>query len=266
MIEKAYAKINLTLEIVGKTKDYHLLESVVVPINIFDTLTFTKSDTDIVISNVQIKNNNIYEAIKLFKETYNIKEHVKIILDKQIPIAYGIGGSSADISATLRGLNKFFNLNRPLKELEPLANALGSDTLFCLYNKRAYIYGRGDKIKLLKSGEILSFLIIFPEEKLLTKEVFKQYEKTNKSSYIGFLNKSPDYIINKLKNDLKDAAFSINENLKTLYEKLKKENLNIGLTGSGPAMFIVNPTKTEIARVKEILNNKVKYQITKEII
>lgn len=266
MIEKAYAKINLTLEIVGKIKGYHLLESIVVPINIFDTLKFEESKKDIVISNIQIKNNNIHDTIKLFKETYKIKDHVKVTLNKQIPIGFGVGGSSADISATLRGLNKFFNLNRPLKELETLANSLGSDTLFCLYNKRAYVFGRGDKIKFLNSDKGLSFLVIFPEEKLLTKDVFKQYKIANNKEYVGFLNKSEEYIISNLKNDLKDAAFSINENLKILYEKLKKENLNVSLTGSGPAMFIVNPTEPEILKVKEILKNKVKYKITKEII
>ena len=79
MIEKAYAKINLTLEIVGKKDGYHLLESIVVPIDLHDTLIFEKSNTDEVISNVNIKNNNIYKAINLFKNNIILLTQLKLL-------------------------------------------------------------------------------------------------------------------------------------------------------------------------------------------
>lgn len=265
MIEKAYAKINLTLEVIGKTNNFHLLESIVIPINVYDTLKFEESDIDIVVSNVEIKDNNIYQAINLFKETFKIEDHVKITLDKNIPIGYGIGGSSADISATLRGLNKFFNVNKSLKDLEPLANKLGSDTLFCLYNKRAYIYGRGDKIKFIKTNDKLNFLIIYPEVSLLTKDVFMNFDFNKNKQYIGFLNQGLDFILSNLKNDLLIPAVHISEELNYLYQELKDNGLNVNLTGSGPALFIVNPTKDEVNKVKQILNNKTNFIITKEI-
>lgn len=107
VIEKAYAKINLSLEITGTTGNYHNLESFVVPINLYDTLVFELATKDEVVSNVLIENNNIYKAITLFKETFGIRDSVKITVDKKIPIGFGLGGSSADISATLRGLNRF---------------------------------------------------------------------------------------------------------------------------------------------------------------
>lgn len=262
---KAYAKINLTLEIVGKESGFHLLESIVVPINIYDTLRFEKHHEDIVVSNQDIKNNNIYKAIKLFKEKYQIDEFVKVTLDKQIPIGYGLGGSSADISATLKGLNKLFNLKAPKKKLELLANSLGSDTLFCLYNKRAFIFGRGDKIRFLPKTENFKFLIIYPEANLLTKDVFNAYSISKKEKYLGFSNRDFEFILANMKNDLLNPAIMINNNLKELYERLIKNNINVNLTGSGPALFVVNPTALEIKKVKNLLNNKVKYQITEEI-
>lgn len=264
MIEKAYAKINLTLEIIGKKDNFHMLESIVVPVNIYDTLKFEKHDEDIVLSNVEIKDNNIYKAIALFKETYGIKDNVKITLNKKIPIGYGVGGSSADLSATLRGLNKLFNVNAPIEELEDLANALGSDTLFSLHNKRVFIYGRGDKIKFLDEGEKLKFILIYPKTHLLTKDVFKAYALNKKNNYVGFLNRSMEFILKNLKNDLLDAACSLSDDLKDLYNKLKDNNLDTSLTGSGPALFIVNPTEEEINKVKEILKDKIKYEITEE--
>lgn len=265
MIEKAYAKINLTLEIVGKKDGYHLLESIVVPIDLYDTLTFEKSTIDEVVSNVSIKNNNIYAAIKIFKNKYDINEFVKVTLDKKIPIGYGLGGSSADISATLRGLNKLFNIYAPLKDLEALANQLGSDTLFCLYNKRSFIYGRGEKIKHLSKHEKLNFLLILPKAELLTKDVFLNYSFLDNNKYVGFRDKDMNYILKNIKNDLEKAAFSLNKELKDLYKNFRKNNLNVCLTGSGPALFIVNPTEEEINKVRKIVSNKVKLQRVKEI-
>ena len=106
---------------------------------------------------------------------------------KKIPIGFGLGGSSADISATLRGLNRLFKLNKPLSELETLANKLGSDTLFCLYNKRAFIYGRGDEINFYENNEKLSFLLIYPNLPLYTKDVFQSFDNLKtKPTYHGF--------------------------------------------------------------------------------
>lgn len=269
MIEKAYAKINLTLEIVGKTKGYHLLESIVIPIDLFDTLKFEKATKDEVVSNVEIKNNNIYLALNLFKKTFKIKDCVKITLDKKIPIGFGLGGSSADISATLRGLNRFFKLNKPLSELESLANKLGSDTLFCLYNKRAFIFGRGEQIQFLPNDKKLTFLIIYPEATLLTKEVFEQSAKTNKKTYFNFLNYAlqNDYqtIIDNSKNDLLTASLALSEPFKNLYQKLRNKGLNVKMSGSGPALFIVNPKEEEFKNIKEILEDLTKFEIRKEI-
>lgn len=257
MTEKAYAKINLTLEIVGKKENFHMLESIVVPINLYDTLTFFLSDKDEVISNVYIEDNNILKTIRLFKETYNINEYVKVVLDKQIPIGGGLGGSSADISATLRGLNRLFRLNKPFKELEILANKLGSDTLFCLYNKRSFMYGRGDYLRLYESKEKLSFLLILPQVSLLTKDVFKGYSLLKeKPKYIGFenclKNNEMDFIIDNTKNDLLKPALSLNSEFNKLYDNLKNSGLKIHMSGSGPSLFMINPTKKDLEKIKNI--------------
>ncbi len=260
MIEKAYAKVNLTLEVIGKKNQFHLLESVVIPIDLHDTLTFSLSDKDEVISSVDIKDNNILKAIALFKQTYNIKACVKVVLDKQIPIGAGLGGSSADISATLRGLNRLFNVNKPIKELEPLANQLGSDTLFCLYNKRSFLYGRGDYLQVYESEDKLSFLLLIPNISLLTKDVFNTYRLLNKKEpYIGFesylKNQDIDFIVKNSKNDLLNPALKLSDEFKRLYQKLTSSNINIYMSGSGPSLFMINPTKKEIDYIKSLNEN-----------
>lgn len=267
MIEKAYAKLNLTLEVIGKKDGYHLLESIVVPIDLYDILKFELADKDEVISNIYIENNNIYDAINLFKETFKIKEHVKVILTKNIPIGYGLGGSSADISATLRGLNKLFNLNKSLNELEELANKLGSDTLFCLYEKRSFIYGRGDKIIFSNCKANDTYTIILPKEKLHTKDVFKAYQDSN--NYIGFkehfITNNNEFINSNNKNDLLNAALSINTNLKDLYNKLINNGFKPNMTGSGSALYLINIENVEQERLSKILDKDTLTIITKEI-
>lgn len=258
MIEKAYAKVNLTLEITGLKDGYHLLESIMVPVSIYDTLTFELSDKDEVISNVPIRNNNVYKAIDLFKETFNIKKHFKITIDKQIPIGSGLGGSSADISATLRGLNKLLNLNAPVSELERMANMLGSDTLFCLHNTRAFVYGRGDKLKCYPSSEKLSFLLIIPNTQIMTKALFQVYDNEKEEhAYIGFekylIKEDIEYIIKNGKNDLLNAALTYNQMFQKIYHKLRSLDLNVKLSGSGPSLFIVSPTPGEMRKIGQIL-------------
>lgn len=257
MIEKAYGKVNLTLEITGLKDGYHLLESIMVPINIYDTLTFELSDKDEVISNVYIKDNNVYKAVRLFKETFNIQQHIKITISKQIPIGSGLGGSSADISATLRGLNRFLNVNAPIEKLETLANKLGSDTLFCLYNTRAFVYGRGDKLKQYPSSKKLSFLLIIPNTQIMTKELFNVYDNEKAvHTYIGFedylIKDDITYIIRNGKNDLLNAALKHNEMFRGLYNELTSFNLDVKLSGSGPSLFIVSPTEAEIQIIERI--------------
>jgi len=128
VIEKAYAKLNLALEVVGKRSDgYHELKMIMIPLELHDTLTFKKSDDIQLNANIDIKNNAILKTIEYMKKKYKVNNGVFVDLDKRIPIGAGMGGGSADISATLRGLNRLWDLNLSLKDLEVDANHLGSD-------------------------------------------------------------------------------------------------------------------------------------------
>ena len=108
--EKAYAKLNLTLKVTGKIGNYHNIESVMVPIDLCDTLTFAaREDSQINVTGVYFKKNSIEETAKLFMKKYHTKG-VDIYVEKHIPIQAGLAGGSADSSATLRGLNRLFEL------------------------------------------------------------------------------------------------------------------------------------------------------------
>lgn len=268
--EKAYAKINLTLDINELRNDnYHEIKTLMVPVDLYDTLQFEKLDQGILLlddTNILMQENFIYKAAKLFLDTYNIKEGVKIILEKRIPKEAGLGGGSADAAATLRGLNKLFELNKPLDELANLAMSLGSDMPFCVYNSLATCTGRGEEVKLhMFKYTKYPILIIKPPYGLKTKEVYDNYVfKFRKTSIkynavIKGLESNDINLINEnIYNDLEEAALSLNKDFKDLLESIRKET-KCHMSGSGTALFILSE---DINYLKEIETKFSRYNKT----
>ena len=123
--EKAYAKINLFLNVVSKRFDgYHDLELVMASIDLFDVLKFKDNPSGEIIVNCdveitsKIEDNIIYKVATFIKEEFDVKAGVIIDIDKVIPVAAGLAGGSADAAATLRGLNKLWKLNLGKEELQ----------------------------------------------------------------------------------------------------------------------------------------------------
>ena len=105
------------INVIGARKDgYHELQMIMVPIDLFDTLEFELADKITLESDISIENNAVIKAAKLMQTRFNINKGVKIKLSKKIPIGAGLGGASADIAATLRGLNQLWELNLELED------------------------------------------------------------------------------------------------------------------------------------------------------
>ena len=218
--EKAYAKINIYLRVIGKRTDgYHDLESLVVPINLYDELEFYDYDVDIIESSINIKNNIMFKAIHYLKDKYNIKKCVKIVLNKNIPLCGGLGGGSADLCATLKGLNKLWNLNLKIDELATIALMFGSDTLFCMYNKPAILRGRGDILEFVSYPK-KDVYIFNPRIESLTKDVFDNYRTTD----IG-------------ENELEMALLRLNPDIYDFKKYYEVQGLKLHLSGSGSSYF-----------------------------
>ena len=114
IMEKAYAKLNLSLKVIGKMDNgFHELESIMVPIcDLYDELYFEENDSyDFNVSGFEVSNNSILKAAYLFQKKYNTKG-ANIRLIKRIPLEAGLAGGSADSSATLRGLNRLSIIKR----------------------------------------------------------------------------------------------------------------------------------------------------------
>lgn len=258
--EKAYAKINLALE-VGKTIDsYHEVQNLMVPISLYDEVFLEKAPLDSLECERPIDNNICLKALRLFKEKYNIESGVHIILHKNIPVMAGLAGGSTDAAATLRGLNRLFDVKATNEELCLIAKELGSDVPFFLYNKIAMCTGRGEEVTPLDlEFKDVPFLLIKPKYSLSTKDVYDKYiydgvskNALVKQIYRSIEKKDLDSLDKLIFNDLENVALSLNSNLKDLFAKIDSLSYIPHISGSGPTIFILNAKAIDKENIKAL--------------
>ena len=245
----APAKLNLNLFVKNKNKyGLHFLESDICFLELCDKLYINISEKDTFSQNEKIKSliinpvdNLVLKAINQFRSFTKWEKKFEIFLDKQIPIGAGLGGGSADAAATLILLRKIYNQecknkNIDLSSLNKIALDLGSDVPACLKSKDIKLKGYGEKIIKSKTPENYFFLLINPNVKLSTRDVFKHYEK--------FLNndvhKNKLYFGNiKIYNSLLLSAISLAPSISPILINLKKAQniVTYGMTGSGSTCF-----------------------------
>ena len=275
--EKAYAKINLFLNVVSKRFDgYHDLEMVMAAIDLYDMITFKTNSTDeiVITSNVEIskdpKKNIVYEIAMFLKEEFQIEQGAIIDIKKNIPIAAGLAGGSADAAATFRGLNKLWKLNLSLDEMAKLGENFGADIPFCIYNKLCIARGKGEELVFLKNKLKTPVLLVNPMIKISTKEVFSQVKKEEiKERKINDMasaiyNKNHELMARELHNSLESIAFEMEPKIR----EIKNQMIDLGLdgalmSGSGASVFGISRDKSKLKYVYEIVKDEYFKLITK---
>jgi 4-diphosphocytidyl-2-C-methyl-D-erythritol kinase len=256
--EKAFAKVNLSLNIINKRDDgYHNLNSDIVFANIYDSIMIKVLNTnnkniDLKINGQfkkdlsnQPKQNIVYKAASYFMKKYNIESDILITLNKNLPVASGIGGGSADAAATLRKLLKLFNINKSIfyKNLHTeIAKELGADIPVCLYSSALNIKNIGEKIsnfpinlkKIIINNNYI--ILITPNKPISTKMVFNNWSK--KPQHTNIINKNKHYPTIGI-NDLKSTAENIEHSIITAQKMLSLQNgiKYFGMSGSGATCF-----------------------------
>ena len=153
---KAYGKVNISLDVVGKREDgYHLLSMIMQNIDLYDEIEVEKQECGIILecnkSYVPVDNRNLaYKAAEIFKERYDIVDGVKINIEKNIPVSAGLAGGSTDAAAVLKVMNKLFNVNATEEELMELGLKLGADIPYCIHGGTALCEGIGEIITPIK--------------------------------------------------------------------------------------------------------------------
>ena len=169
--KKSPCKVNLLLNILGKRPDgFHELETVMHPVNLFDEIRFERGGNGIQLTcdepGLPVDSKNlVFRAADAFLKLHNLRDGVRIHLQKKIPLAAGLGGGSGNAATTLLALNELFDRPLSTAKLNELAAALGSDVPFFLQDRPALATGRGEKIRPLDFFPALcggAFLLIHP--------------------------------------------------------------------------------------------------------
>jgi 4-diphosphocytidyl-2-C-methyl-D-erythritol kinase len=254
---RAPAKINLSLRIVGRRADgYHLLDSVIVPISLYDELELRmirrKARGKLADALIQIhcdhpavpqdETNLVHRAAELIMKKGRKTEPVRIRLKKNIPVGAGLGGGSSDAAATLVGLNRLLKLRFSTKQLERMALTLGADVPFFIRAKPARACGIGEKLRLLPKLPRVWSVIVYPGFPVSTASVYRKLgEKLTKSivnTSIATSPKSFDELTRRLENDLEDVTLRGYPKIASLKRKLLRGGApGVLMSGSGSSVF-----------------------------
>ncbi|SFW46591.1 MULTISPECIES: 4-(cytidine 5'-diphospho)-2-C-methyl-D-erythritol kinase [Selenomonas] len=180
---EANAKINLTLDILGKRPDgFHEVAMVMQSIGLHDTLTMEKTDGEIALSiNVPWlkadEKNLAWRAAELVRQEYGLTGGVRMELTKRIPIAAGLAGGSADAAAVLKGMNELYNLQMSEARLCELGAKLGSDIPFCLMGGTMLATGRGEVLTRLADMPETWVVLAKPRISVSTAWAYQNYDE-----------------------------------------------------------------------------------------
>ncbi|MBD3164597.1 4-hydroxy-3-methylbut-2-enyl diphosphate reductase [Candidatus Woesearchaeota archaeon] len=237
---KSYAKINLTLDILGKRDDgFHDIETVFQQISLFDEIELVRLDSDRIklecsARELENEDNIAYRAASLLKAKFNVEKGVEIKLKKNIPVGAGLSGGSSNAAAVLKGLNVLWGLKLPKKKLASLGKEIGMDVPFHILGGTCIGKGRGEKVEKLKDLEKHYAVLVYPGIHVSTKEAYSalDYSKTGKSNSSEKFIK--DYDLQYLHNDFEFSSSSKYSGLEKIRKELGPDSL---LTGSGSSVF-----------------------------
>lgn len=271
---KAYAKINLGLDVVQKLPNgYHEVRMIMQTIDIYDELTIEKANEGIYLTTDSgelptDENNLIYRAARLMQQTYQIESGVRIHLRKTIPVAAGMAGGSSDAAATMKGMNQLFRLGLSIPELMDLSVRIGADVPYCILGGTALAEGIGEKLTTLPAAPPCHVLIAKPDINVSTKYVYEHLDSAGIRHHpdidgmvSAIQNGSLPGILERLENVLEAVTIPLHP----VIADLKSQMLKLGaegslMSGSGPTVFgIFTDRKKAADAYKQLLSeNSVK--------
>lgn len=245
----APAKLNLTLEVLGKRPDgYHEVRSIVQTITLCDTLRFEKSRAVTFICNLNgwdAGKSLVSRAASLIQDVSGGEAGAAVEIDKRIPLMSGLGGDSSDAAAALRGLEKLWGLGLSAERLSALAAGLGSDVAFFLHGGTALMEGRGEIVTPLPPMPRRWAVLVVPDMPRSPGKTGRLYSMLQPGHFTGgeitrrSLERLNEGAEPELFNTFENVAFSDNLSQPSLYRNhlLQMGAPGVHLAGSGPALF-----------------------------
>lgn len=252
MYAKAFAKINIYLDVKGKTKNgYHDLDMVMLPLELHDVIEIEYlpylRDTYIVCDKVEeseTKYDLIHQTLDAFRKKFDVTSNMNITVHKEIPICAGLGGGSSNAAACLKAFKKIFRVKMEPEEELDFTLKLGADVPYCMQNVPAHVEGIGEKVTPIACAKRFHVIIIKPNLGLSTKKVFDASDKFEMKH--GDVNKvikalelgDENMLAEGMFNSLEETSISLVPEIQTIKDMLKKDGFKcVLMTGSGSCVF-----------------------------
>lgn len=251
VIIKCPAKINISLDVVGKREDgYHLLKTIMQSVSLFDEVTVKKSPEGI---NLYCNNGNVpcnssntaYKAASIMMDKFGIQEGIDIIIEKKIPISAGLAGGSTDAAGVIKAIDQLFEFGLSTEDMMKLGVGVGADVPFCILEGTALAEGIGEVLTPIGPLDEIWCVLAKPDISVSTMEVFSKLKideiprHPNTSRLIEYIEKK----------DIKNMALSMINVLETVTIKenpvifdiknimMEFHALGSLMSGSGPTVF-----------------------------
>ena len=249
---KSYAKINLTLDILGVENGFHMIDSVVASIDIYDLITAKKRRDGLVSvtmhgrgsEGIAHENNNAAKAAEAFVNEFGTCG-ADITVWKNIPMGAGLGGSSADVAGVLNAMAKLYDVT-DFAALKRIADSLGSDCGYMLTGGWARISGRGEVVKRLDCDLKLDIGLLVPKSGVSTAQCYRlsdslpRGERTSDGAENALTESDKALLCASLSNGLAAAAVKLNGDVGECLSELKEfDPLGVNMTGSGSGVYAV---------------------------
>lgn len=271
MKQRAYAKINICLDVVERRADgYHDLRMIMLPIDFYDQIELNIAPEMVITSNVHYlptdRRNTMVKAIEILREEYHFTENFAINLKKCIPTQGGLAGGSSDGAAVIRMVNTLLNLKMSYQKMIEIATKVGADVPFCIRSTPSYVEGIGDILTPFKVRANFFVLLVKPYKGVSTKlafgnlnfetlehpDCFKMMKALQRNEY--------NLVLENLGNSLEQSAFELVPEIKAI----KQDLLNLGfdgvlMSGSGSTVFGLTQNEELLDRGAKIMAKKASF-------
>ena len=251
IIEFAPAKVNLSLR-VGRAREdgYHPLDSLVTFADWGDTIT-VREEAALMMSMsgeasedlIEEENNLVLQAARALQDHAGIESGALIHLHKEIPVASGLGGGSADAAATLRALNQLWELDLDLDTLAQIGLSIGADVPACVYSRPLRMRGIGEWIELIDTFPAFNAVLINPGVKVSTARVFEAFDETDPPELREAKGRGPNVLdwLSREPNSLERPAIKVQPKIKKALQWLdRQDGVDLArMSGSGASCFAI---------------------------
>lgn len=272
IIIEAPAKINLSLDVLGKRPDgYHEVEMVMQTIDLRDVVAIEETTRDITVTTDRPdlpggQSNIAYRAARMLADEFKIKRGVGIHIKKNIPVAAGLAGGSADAAAVITGLNHLWDLGMSGEQLEAMGASVGSDVPFCIKGGTALARGRGEILTELAGLPEMWFVLVKPPLEVSTAEIYSNFnpgqvtERPDTGAMIKAVhNRDTGSIIKNLVNVLESVTLKRYPGVALIKRDVEEAGaIRALMSGSGPTVFGVAESRSDAEEIAERLRYSIK--------